>query len=405
MTYKTKHLYFAGVIFFIMLVSGYKGVLPVFRSTLQDYLSIGDGRFGLLFSITSLAGLSSAVYGGYFIDKWGPRRVIRLCLIGVGTGMIIIAFAGRSYLLFTIGTAWSGLFSSSLFIAVSTYLGKLFPRHQRRVLSLNLAGASFGGVMIPLIAEGLLKISGDSSSVTFAQVLHIPFIIVGMFLISASFIYRGQNNVKPVFASEDRFTLKSLSVSRSVVLLLLMKALHGAADNTLHIWMARFLESTSFFVQPFLPGIVLSSYAFSYLLSRILLATLSDRVGKRAFLIFPGILGGAIIILGILTRSYFLTAAAYVVGGFLWSFENPAIVSTILRIDKNRFGRSMGLAQLLGGVIAFILLNAVGFLTERLGEAEMWKVMLLPACIFPLVGFLGMIWSVKFYETHQAKTK
>jgi len=43
-----NHLLYAVVITVIAIIAGYKGVLPVFRSHLMQYLGIGDDRFGLL---------------------------------------------------------------------------------------------------------------------------------------------------------------------------------------------------------------------------------------------------------------------------------------------------------------------------------------------------------------------
>jgi cobalt/nickel transport system permease protein len=122
--------------------------------------------------------------------------------------------------------------------------------------------------------------------------------------------------------------------------------LHGTADTTLNIWMSRFLESRSFHAQPFAPGLVLSGFALSYLLSRAVLATMPDHFGRRAMMVLPGLVGGSIALGGILSRSYVLTAGGYVLGAFCWSAEYPTMVSAILRHDRRRFGAAMAVAGL-----------------------------------------------------------
>jgi hypothetical protein len=93
-----------------------------------------------------------------------------------------------------------------------------------------------------------------------------------------------------------------------------LMSMHGAADSILHVWMARFLESDSFPAELLAPGLVLSGRALAYLRARGALAAIPDRIGRRAFFIFPGLIGGGVLIAGILSRSHLLTAGGYVLG-------------------------------------------------------------------------------------------
>ena len=51
-----RHLLYAIIVTVAVVVAGYRGVLPVFRSHLKEYLDITDGRFGLLFSVGAIPG-------------------------------------------------------------------------------------------------------------------------------------------------------------------------------------------------------------------------------------------------------------------------------------------------------------------------------------------------------------
>lgn len=390
------HVLYAATITCVAVLAGYKGVLPVFRSHLKDYLDIGDAGFGLLFSVGYLPGLVSVLLGGQLIDYWGPRRVIRICLTGVGSAMLVVAVGGQRFWAFLLATAISGSFNGPLFIAISAYLGKLFPRNQRQVISLNLASTSVGGMMFPLVAEGLLALAASGDTVGFAHVLHLPFLLVGALLLALSFVYR-----RPAVASGARampgengrrWSRRDLLLPRRAFLLAVLIALHGVSDTTLHAWMARFLESASFAAQLIKPGVVLSGFALSYLIARVCLALLPDRVARRALVVVPGLLGGGILIAGILSRSYLFTAGGYVLGALCWSCEYPAIVSTLMRHDRRRFGAALAMSGMMAALALFIGMNAMGWMIERLGEARMWQAMLLPACGFPLVGIGGWFW-------------
>ncbi len=395
-----RHVLYAAIITLIAVIAGYKGVLPVFRSHLMRYLEIGDDRFGLLFSIGSVTGMCSVLFGGHLIDRWGPRRVIRLCLTGVGCAMLLVGLGGARFPVFMVAVGISGAFSAPLFIAINAYLGKLFPQHQRRVISLNLASTSVGGLMFPIVAETLLYVSGRYDSVTFAQVLHYPFLLVGSLLLCGSFVYRARGNWKKVAVhrtgQKRHRSWKNLLLPPRSLLLVVLIVLHGTADSTLYMWMPRFLESGSFAVELFAPGLVLSGYAFSYVFARAVLGVLPDRVGSRSLLVLPGLIGGSFVILGILSSSFLLTAGGYVLGALCWSFEYPAIVSTLMRFEKRRFGKAMALSGMLSGLFLFLSMNTVGILTRRLGEAQMGMVMLLPASLFIVVGIGGGMWIILF---------
>ena len=397
-----KHIRYALVITAMTLLAQYFMIMPVFRGRLQTYLGIGDNRFGLLFSLLSVVGIPGVLFGGVLIDRIGARRGIRLGLLGIGSAMLVLACAGTHYALFALATALAGLFQKPLVVAINIYLGKLFPRHQRRILSLNLASTSVGGMLYPLAAEGLLLLSLHRNTVDFAHVLHVPFLVAGLLLLAGSLVYRKRRVRQSPAATRapasvcPSWSWRDLMLPRQSWLLALLIAMHGAVDGTLHIWMARFLESESFAGTPLAPGIVLSGFAVAYILSRILLATLPDHIGRHLFLVIPGLAGGSVMILAILSRSYMLTAAGYVLGAFLWSAEFPAFVSTALRRESKRFGAIMAVSGAVSGLAMFLLLNGVGMLTETLGEASMWLIMLIPACGFVLVGLGGACWVRKY---------
>ncbi len=392
-----RHILYAVLISLMAVVAGYKGVLPVFRSYLLDYLGIGDRRFGFLFSIYSMTGLCSVLFGGQLIDRYGPRRVIHICMAGVGAAMLMIAAAGPSFALFALAFAVGGLFASPLFIAISAYLTKLFPRHQRRIISLNLASTSIGGMMFPALAEGLLRLTRGSEGIAFRHVLHMPFLLTGTCMIAVAFVYRTRKEIRPAASGGSVFTPRrwhwcDLLLPPRLWIMALLISLHGLADTTLYLWMSRFLESTSFERMGLAPGFVLTGYSFSYLLARGTLAILPERFGQKAFLVFPGLIGGCLLVAMICTRSYPLMALGYVLGGFCWSTEYPAMVSTLMRYGKKRFGAAMAFSGLLVGIMMFLGMNAMGFFVEWAGEGRMWMAMLVPAGLFCVIGLGGSLW-------------
>ncbi len=397
---KRRHrVWYAVTVTSLALLAGFAGILPVLRGHLQEYLGIGDKAFGFLFSIGPMAGLAGILLGGILVDRWGPRRVLRVCFAGVSCAFLILAAAGAHFALFALALAIIGLFIYPVPVAVNVYLAKLFPRQQRRMISLNLASSSLGGMMLPLVAEGMLYLERRYESITFGSALHTPFFVVALLLLGGSFIYRSSRGVLPhgVARSDSAvpWRWRDLRLSGPSLPLVFLLAFHGTADSCLAIWMARFLESKSFEAVLLAPGIVLSARAVAYLISRFTVAVLPDHVGRRLLLILPGLLGGMVMITAILSRNYWLTAGGYVLAAFLWSAEYPAFVSTLMRIEPKRFGRVMAMAGVLVSIALVLILNSMGFLVAQMGGQRMWMVMLLPATGFVLAGIGGLLWVVR----------
>jgi MFS family permease len=386
-----------------LVLSGWADVLAVYRDNLLRYLSIGDSEFGLLLSVGNITGLAGMLVGGVLIDQWRPRRVIRLCLIGAGAAMALIAAAGTSWWMLVLAVGALAVFQRPLGIAVGTFLVHLFPNDRRRVLSLNFAAGSLGGIVFPAAAEGLLQLSQRFQAFSFAMALYWPFLVVAAVLLPSSFLFRRKKHlaVRPPAVVSWSWRDVLLVPWRHGVLVLLL-ALHSAADAGLYYWMSRFLGSEAFDRHPVAPGLVLSAYSLSYVVSRLALAGLPEDRGRKVLMVLPGLLGGAAVILGLLSRDYLLTAGGYVLGALLWSCEWPVMISVIARERSERFGGAMALVNIASALGMFVSITLLGLFASHVGQANMWKVLLGCACLFPCVGIGGAIW-LGYYGRPQAR--
>ena len=385
--------YAVGTLALIVLVRT-TGMLPVFRDSLQRYLNIDDRVFGFLFSIGALCGLVTMLAGGTLVDRYGPRAILRICLMGVAGAMLLIVLAGRQWVLVAAALGVGGLFAGPLGIAVNVYLIRLFPRNRRRILSLRFAAGSVGDLVFASVAEGLLCLTQAFATITFAMVLRLPLALAALVILSASFLYRKRAGLGTTEAQASRWRWHDMLLPRRVVFLVILTSLHAVADTLLWTWMPRFLGSESFSVRPIGPGFVLSAFAVAYLLSRVALALVPEHYGRSALMILPGLMGGCVFIGGILTRNYLCAAAGYVLGGGLWSAEFPMMLSVVAREEPRRFGAAMALQGMLTAAAVFLGMNAMGVLVSRVAEASMWKVMLLPAGVFPVIGVGAALWLV-----------
>ncbi len=400
-----RRLKYAIVTILLGTFSGYNEVLAVFRDALQSYFGIGVREFGLLLSIGTVPGALAALTAGILIDRWGPRAVLRGCLAGIAAGMLLAA-QGKWWIVMLAAVAIISCFSYPLYMSIQSYLVNLFPRHRRRVLSLNLVIVSARGILFPLWAEYLLYMQRTHARLKFSYVLHLPFALLSLPLLLGIFLYRKEKTLgraEPRKTDRDRRFLTPLPGSSMLLISLLI--IHGMVDNTAYMWMPRVLDSESFPEQIFAPGFVMAAYGLAYVLSRGILTLIPERSGNRIMLIAPGILGGGIFLAGILSRSQPITAASYVLGGLLWSFEYPAILAVIAENERSRFGSALAMQALGSGLGTFLMANLMGWMGARFGDPRLWIILLVPASGFPLVGIGGAIWLLRYGSRETAERK
>lgn len=391
-----RRLLYAAVTVALLTLPQIRGTLSIFRDGLQSHFDISIEQLGLLLSIWTIPGMIGAVLGGRAVDRAGPRVVLRACLMGAALGLALAALAdGWAYMLAAL--AFVALFTFPLHIAAQTYLIRLFPTRRRRVLSLNMVALSLSGVAVPLLAEALLRLERTDPSVSFSQILHVPFAVVAAALAMGALLYRRRKSLAgPDPAEKAREPQRPRPFGKGAVLLLAMMVLHGTCDSSLFVWMPRVLGGGSFARQVFLPGAVMAGFSLAYVLSRSLLSLLPERSGTRVMLIAPGLLGGVLMLAGLASRSQTWTAAGYVAGAFCWSFEYPAILAALAGGEARRFGSALGANAVALGLATFAMVNSMGLIARGVGEQSMWVILLLPAAGFPLVGLAGAIWVWRF---------
>lgn len=380
---------YAVLIVILMALTNYRSILPIFRDQLQQYLHINDQLFGVMFSLPQWPALAPLLLVGWIIARWGSRRLLTISLLITGAGMAYLALCGASWVGLSLALIVSTMGFVLLDVSGSTFLVQLYPEQKRRILSLSLAARSGTEMLTPLLAEGLMLLAATTTTVTFAAALHLPFAFLAVAFIAGAVVLRAPGQPRH---EQARWRWRDLLISRRSVGLLVLVMLHGTADGTLFTWMSRFLGSNAFSEQPFRPGFVLSAFSVAYIVSRLLLARLPEGWGRRALLVFPGLLGGSVLILAILSRDYLLTSVGYVIGAFCWSTEYPTMLGRIAEQEGERFGAAMALISVASAVSYATVLLLSGWFIQSVGEARMWLPMAVFAGGFVLVGLGGALW-------------
>ena len=379
----------------VVALASYAQMLPVLRTRLMEYLSVDKVRFGAIFSIGLLAGGLAALAGGALSDRFRPRAIIRGSLVGVAAACLVYALAGSRWMLFAAGAALVGAFYQSLCIATNAYLVRLFPRHRRRLLTISLVVMGGTWLVFPLWGELVLVITKSGEGLSFPVALHAPFAVVAVGLIAASFLYRPRRGAPTTPAETKAWHWRDMILPRRTAPLVTLAVLHGVADLSAYTWMALYLERAWAGTPPLPPGLALSGYAVANIAARLTLVFVPERRGRRAFLLLPGVLGGGAFIIGVLSGDYLLAMGGYVLGSLLWSIQYPAAMGVIADALPNRFGAAQALTAVLTMVFGAGVTLLMGLVAARVGDAAMWKAMLIPAALFPCCSVMGALWVLR----------
>lgn len=169
---------------------------------LADAWSIAPGTLGTVFSAGLLGMTLGAMFLAPFADRIGRRRMIMTCILIMGAGTLVTAFAGTVEQLIVLRLA-SGLGIGAM-LATSATMGAEYvpPRLKNLGVSLVFAGYPAGAVLSGLVAAWTIPAYGWQSIFIFAGVVTLLTLFPVMLLLPESLEYlikeRGEHALEAV---------------------------------------------------------------------------------------------------------------------------------------------------------------------------------------------------------------
>ena len=145
----------AGVAAVIMAI----GIVPVFQGMSVWFVAL-ERQFGwrradlaFAFSLTRAEGSLSGPVGGFLVDKLGPRRMVLLGGLLLGSGFILFSYIQslwQFYLVFILISFGLGLGS---WLPMISAINNWFARHRSKAMAIATEGQLLGGiVLIPILS-------------------------------------------------------------------------------------------------------------------------------------------------------------------------------------------------------------------------------------------------------------
>jgi len=150
-------------------------LLPYIRDTFAlDYTRAGFiiSAFGVVYGICQLP-------AGWLADRFGPRILLTLGVVGVGAMGLLVGFS-PNYIVLLAGLVLMGMLGGGYHPASTTMISAVVePKNRGQALGFHLIGGSFSYFLAPLVAVGIAVVWGWRGPFI---AMAIPSIGIGMIL-------------------------------------------------------------------------------------------------------------------------------------------------------------------------------------------------------------------------------
>lgn len=363
-----RHVYYGWVIVAISI-----GILVTYGLSLYSFgvflkpitteLNWDRGALSGALSVTILVSGAASIVCGRLSDRYGPRPIVTIGVILTGISFLLtsqISALWHVYLtwgiLMGIGTAFS-------LIPVMSIIPRWFVKRRGMAMGLVMAGSALGGVIAPLLTQGLIS----------ARDWRFAYIILGVIIIVlavplAQFIKHSPQRAGLKPYGEDEITDDNKSPSSAAEGISLIQA-----TRTSRFWLFGLIQIGFFFamvvvmvhIVPHATDIGISKVIAAGILSfvsgigiigRLGIGFVSDRIGSRLSLaLCLGLMTVALIWLLFATEIWM-----FYVFAVLFGLANGGFMTLLTLVTAELFGL-VSLGVVLGG------LTFVGLLGEVIG--------------------------------------
>ena len=278
---------FAGC--FINLCLGSVYAWSVFSSAMADYfnsslgMNVTPGDLAIVYTIANSVGPITMISGGWFNDKFGPRKVILVGGIMWGLGMFLSGFASSIGFLIVAYGLIGGLGLGMAYGSTISTCVKFFPDKRGLIGGITTAVYGMSSVILPPIVT---KIVAGSDATSAFKIVGIAFMI--LIAVSCVFMQQCPEDYKPQgwepasisggAAPKNLAWNEMLKTPVFYVMLLLLTC--GAFTGMMIISQASPVAQNMIGMDAAAAGIAVSVLALFNALGRIGAGTLSDKIGR-----------------------------------------------------------------------------------------------------------------------------
>ena len=314
-------------------------------------------KVALTFSIASFALSFSTLFAGKLQEHLGIRKVISICGILLGIGLLISSKVNSLPMLYIFAGIIVGAADGIAYILSLSNCIKWFPEKKGLISGISVGAYGVGSLVFKYINSSLLKSQGVSNTFLYWGIMAMILIFVGAQLLKDAHIGQNADNIN---GDNNDFTVSEMLKTKEAYLLFI--AFFTACMSGLYL--IGIVKDIGVKLADLSPSVAANSVAMVAIFNtagRIILGTLSDKVGRLKVVGFAFIVTAvSVFALSFLTLNFNIFFAcvagiAFCFGGNITVF--PAIVGDFfgLKNHSKNYGiiyQGFGIGALSGSFIA-----------------------------------------------------
>lgn len=382
----------------VSIFYAYQYILRVMPS-----IMIGDIMLQFGITPTTFGQFSGIYYIGYSLmhlpigialDRWGPKKVMTLCILLTVAGMSPLIFATH-WMSPIVGRLFVGIGSSAAILGIfkivrMAFSEKLFPRMLSFSVMIGLLGAIYGGAPLNYMRDQL----------GYTPVLEI-FALVGVILAGVTYL------IIPDIQEETQGTvtsnIKEVIGNKKVLFSCLFAGLMvGPLEGFADVWGTIFLNNVMAFESTLaasLPSMIFMGMCFG----APVLSFIADRLGNTSLtIICAGVLMTIVFTLLLLMEIHPSVLSLYfILVGICSAYQILAIYKVSTYVRQEVAGLATAMANMIIMLFGYAFHSMIGGIVGSTGGTESAAALKFGIAVIPIALFIGTIGFIILYRNER----
>ncbi|MEM4280723.1 MAG: MFS transporter [Candidatus Caldarchaeum sp.] len=335
----------------------------VFFEHVADELALNRAMTSLIFSINSFIFFLSGALSGSLADRYGHSTIMRIGNTLLVASLSLLSLGHSFYYVILFYGIMAGLGLGMINSSSYPSLARLFTNRRGLAQGIGAAGAGFGVLIIPSVADNLVKVWGWRASYLFLGLLASMPLYLNAYLLQqrARKQKEDSNDKDDMLRNSQSLSLIRAMKKGSFWILFLFYLGVGAVVGTVFVHLIPF--SMDMGLEREIAVTSLSFAGGASIFGRLALGLLSDYLGRRVSLMICSLLlGGGLLLLLNAEKAWMLTyfALAFGVGWggsvalvppALADLFGPSYVNSLYGILSLAWGIGSSVAPYTGGLV------------------------------------------------------
>lgn len=276
------HIVMLGLLL-LFVANSYTNTFGIFFKPIAQFLDVSRAVMSSAYTVRSLAVVAFIVPIGYWADRYGANRVLLPCFILLGIGMLAISSITHMWQLYLVQGLCIGIGGSGAFICVMSTVAKWHKTKRGLALGITSVGSGLSSIVFPPLATKLIE-ARDWQFAIF--ILGLIILLIG---VPASLVMKNPPDVIKAHSTERINNIRGpfdvwpslLKFLRnpSIFSIILMFVLIGAVGNLLTNHLVNY--ATDIGITPLVAAGMMSVTGVASVIGRLLIGSISDRIGSK----------------------------------------------------------------------------------------------------------------------------